>query len=125
MAVASRSGRDSRGKSSGSSHSGISPETLRDMVGVFKLLADETRLKIIQYLLQQPEYNVRSLCEMLKQSQPAVSHHIALLRMSGLIECRREGKHNFYHLLPKRFRELRAIFESQSNKVVMERLFAD
>jgi len=125
MAAASRSARDNRGKSSGSSHSGISPETLRDMVGFFKILGDETRLKIIQFLLQQPEYNVSSMCAMLKQSQPAVSHHISLLRMSGLIELRREGKNNYYHLVPKRFRELRAIFDSQSNKVAMERLFAD
>ena len=36
------------------------------------------------------------------QSQPAVSHHLALLRVAGLIECRRDGKHNFYHLVPKR-----------------------
>ena len=48
-----------------------------------------------------------------------------MLVMSGLIEVRREGKHNYYHLLPKKFRELRAIFESQANKTVIERLFAD
>jgi hypothetical protein len=27
---------------------------------------------------------------------------LALLRGAGIIECRREGKHNFYHLVPKR-----------------------
>ena len=39
-------------------------------------------------------------------SQPAVSHHLALLRVDGLIDCRRDGKHNFYRLLPDRFSEL-------------------
>jgi ArsR family transcriptional regulator len=39
---------------------------------------------------------------LLRQSQPAVSHHLALLRVAGIIECRRDGKHNFYHLVPKR-----------------------
>jgi len=77
--------------------------TVRDFVQLFKLLADDTRLQILNYLLQREELNVGTLCDLLKQSQPAVSHHLALLKMAGLIECRRDGKHNFYHLVPKRF----------------------
>jgi len=77
-------------------------ETARDLVQLFKLLADETRLRILYYLMQQDELNVRTLCRLLGQSQPAVSHHLALLRVAGIIECRRDGKHNFYHLVPKR-----------------------
>ena len=76
--------------------------TTKDLVQLFKLLADETRLKILYFLMQQDELNVRTLCKLLRQSQPAVSHHLALLRVAGLIECRRDGKHNFYHLVPKR-----------------------
>jgi ArsR family transcriptional regulator, arsenate/arsenite/antimonite-responsive transcriptional repressor len=76
--------------------------TCRDLVQLFKLLADETRLRILYYLMQQEELNVRTLCRLLGQSQPAVSHHLALLRVAGIIECRRDGKHNFYHLVPKR-----------------------
>ncbi|HZN34757.1 MAG TPA: metalloregulator ArsR/SmtB family transcription factor, partial [Pirellulaceae bacterium] len=74
----------------------------RDLVQLFKLLADETRLRIMYYLMQKDELNVRTLCRMLRQSQPAVSHHLALLRVAGIIECRRDGKHNYYHLVPKR-----------------------
>lgn len=76
--------------------------TGKDLVQLFKLLADETRLKILYFLMQQDELNVRTLCKLLRQSQPAVSHHLALLRVAGIIECRRDGKHNFYHLVPKR-----------------------
>jgi ArsR family transcriptional regulator len=75
-----------------------------DLVQLFKLLADETRLRIVHYLLQNDEIHVRAFCELLSQSQPAVSHHLALLREAGLIDVRREGKHNFYHLLPTGFR---------------------
>ena len=78
-------------------------ETSTDLVQLFKLLADETRLRIMYFLMQQEELNVRTLCDLLEQSQPAVSHHLALLRVAGIIECRRDGKHNFYHLVPKRF----------------------
>jgi ArsR family transcriptional regulator len=88
------------------------PETIvkdtivKDMVKVFNLLSDETRLRILLYLTQTSELHVRALCDILKQSQPAVSHHLALLRVAELIESRREGKHNYYRLLPHRFQEL-------------------
>jgi ArsR family transcriptional regulator len=84
----------------------VSAAGVRDLVKVFKLLSDETRLRILLYLSQRPELHVRALCDKLGQSQPAVSHHLALLRVAGLIECRREGKHNFYHLVPERFEQL-------------------
>jgi ArsR family transcriptional regulator len=80
----------------------LSPEASLDLVSLFKLLGDETRLRILHYLAQREELNVTTLCRLLKQSQPAVSHHLALLRLDGLIECRRGGKHNYYRLLPQR-----------------------
>jgi ArsR family transcriptional regulator len=74
-----------------------------DLAPFFRLLADETRLRIVQSLIEQKEIHVRALCQRLGQSQPAVSHHLALLREAGLIDVRRDGKHNFYHLLPAGF----------------------
>jgi ArsR family transcriptional regulator len=77
----------------------------KDLVQLFKLLSDETRLRILHYLMQTEELHVRALCDLLGQSQPAVSHHLALLRVAGLIESRRDGKHNFYRVLPQRFQQ--------------------
>jgi ArsR family transcriptional regulator len=77
----------------------------KDLVQLFKLLSDETRLRILAYLMQTDELHVRALCDLLGQSQPAVSHHLALLRVAGLIESRRDGKHNFYRLMPERFQQ--------------------
>jgi len=79
---------------------------VKDLVKVFKLLSDETRLRILLYLSRHEELHVRALCEILGQSQPAVSHHLALLRVSELIEPRRDGKHNFYRIVPRRFEQL-------------------
>jgi ArsR family transcriptional regulator len=84
----------------------LAESTVKDFVSIFKLLSDETRLRILFYLTQRDELHVRALCSLLGQSQPAVSHHLALLRVAGLIEPRRSGKHNFYRLLPNRFQEL-------------------
>lgn len=88
----------------------LSPNTVSQVVSFFKLLADETRVRILYALSQNHELNVRALCEELDQSQPAVSHHLALLRVDGLIECRREGKHNFYRIVPDRVGQLLALF---------------
>ena len=64
----------------------ISAQLEKDLVQVFKLLADETRLKILFFLGREKELHVSALCERLGQSQPAVSHHLALLRVAGLID---------------------------------------
>src|ERR1700678_4422629 len=84
----------------------VSEQAVRELAQGFKLLSDETRLRILLYLAQNNELHVTDLCTRLGQSQPAVSHPLALLRVSGLIESRREGKHNFYCVRTKHFGEL-------------------
>ena len=80
------------------------PESLeQDLVKVFKLLSDETRMRILLYLAREGELHVTALCQRLEQSQPAVSHHLALLRNAGIIAPRRDGKHNFYSIRQERF----------------------
>lgn len=84
----------------------VSETLVHDLVKLFKLLSDETRLRVLYYLTQCRELHVRALCELLHESQPAVSHHLALLRVAGLIERRREGKHNYYGLKTRQFSTL-------------------
>ena len=84
----------------------ISERAVQDLSQVFKLLSDETRLRILLNLAREGELHVTDLCERVNQDQPAVSHHLALLRVSGLIESRREGKHNYYSVRGDQFGEL-------------------
>ena len=84
----------------------ISDQLERSLIQILKLLADETRLKILLSLAREGELHVSALCERLGQSQPAVSHHRALLRSAGLLESRRDGKHNFYALQDSSFRKI-------------------
>ncbi len=67
---------------------------------LLKHVSDPTRLQVI-LILSDGEQHVGSLCDQLNQSQPAVSHHLALLRHGGVIAPRRQGKNNFYSLTDK------------------------
>ena len=63
----------------------------------FKALADETRLSILA-LLWDGEKCVCEIMTALPISQPAVSHHLKILRQAGLVKDERRGKWIFYHL---------------------------
>ena len=64
---------------------------------LLKQVSDATRLQII-LTLAEGEQHVGALCLRLGQSQPAVSHHLALLRHGGIVMPRRAGKKNVYSL---------------------------
>jgi DNA-binding transcriptional ArsR family regulator len=70
-------------------------QELEPLVGLFRLLSDKTRMKIL-LLLTHGERNVSSLCQELRLPQPTVSHHLGLLRSRNLITNRRAGKQVFY-----------------------------
>jgi len=97
---------DSSAESSDTPALSVPDDLVDNLTKLFKLLSDDTRLRILYYLTQREELHVRALCELLKESQPAVSHHLALLRVAGLIDRRREGKHNFYGLKTRQFSRL-------------------
>ncbi len=84
----------------------VKEKHLKELVQMFKLAADETRGQILFYLCNTDELHVRAICELVGQSQPAVSHHLALLRVAGVIQPRRDGKHNYYRIVPRRVRQM-------------------
>jgi ArsR family transcriptional regulator len=97
----------------------VTDATLHRLTEVFKLLADKSRLKIVLALAQDGELHVSALCEMLGDetqpaSQPAVSHHLTLMRMVGLVSFTRHGKHNYYHLASGHIRDLLEQFFADS-----------
>src|SRR5437763_16286236 len=64
---------------------------------LLKQVSDPTRLQVI-LMLFEGEKHVGAMSSALNQSQPAVSHHLALLRHGSIIAPRRQGKNNFYRL---------------------------
>ena len=65
---------------------------------LFKILSDETRLGIVLLLREMGELCVCDLCTALEQSQPKTSRHLAMLRESGLLLDRKQGKWVHYRL---------------------------
>lgn len=65
---------------------------------ILKALGDESRLKIFRLLLQE-ERSVSEIVRSLDILQPQASHHLSILRSSGLVGTRREGNKiiNFIH----------------------------
>lgn len=70
-------------------------ERFQTVADVFRQLDDTTRIRIF-WMLCHCEECVVNISAMLHMSSPAVSHHLRLLRSSGLIVCRREGKEVYY-----------------------------
>ena len=77
--------------------SNINREEIQDLSEIFKLFADETRLRIICSILNT-ELCVCDLCEILDLNQSTVSHQLQLLRNSKLVKYRKEGKQVYYSL---------------------------
>jgi DNA-binding transcriptional ArsR family regulator len=65
---------------------------------VMSAAGDPSRYRIIDALAEQGEMNVMALCKAGNNSQPATSHHLALMRSSGVVEGTRNGKERFYKL---------------------------
>ena len=84
----------------------VGHDTINHLSAVFKLLADKSRLKIVLALAENGPMHVTSIVALLGQTQPAVSHHLALMRNNGLLGCDRSGKHNYYYLASKHLCEL-------------------
>ena len=71
------------------------PDEVRRAADALRLLSDPTRLKILWALLQG-ETSVACLAELVGAAPTAVSQHLAKLRLSGLVEGRREGTFIYY-----------------------------
>lgn len=70
---------------------------MKKIAEFYKALGDEIRLKILHMLTEQ-EMCVCEIIDRLEMSQPAVSHHLKVLRQAGLVKDSRDGKWIYYSL---------------------------
>ncbi|MEW6227431.1 MAG: metalloregulator ArsR/SmtB family transcription factor [Bacillota bacterium] len=79
-------------------------EAIEEVVRVFQALGQDTRFKIFKVLFG------RTLCvceleEIFGITQPAISHHLAILKDAGLVDDSREGQWVFYKANTQRIGE--------------------
>jgi len=72
-----------------------------DLAFFFAALSDPTRLRLLN-LMNGREVCVCYFVEILGQSQPKISRHLAYLRKAGIVEARREGKWMHYRIVSPR-----------------------
>lgn len=82
-----------------------------DLVGLFAALADTTRLRLLN-LMAGREICVCHFVEILGQSQPKISRHLAYLRRAGIVSARRDGKWMHYRILPQQNAAAASILDS-------------
>ena len=70
---------------------------LDEMESLFLALSDKTRLRIL-VIMRDREVAVGEFTDLLGESQPKVSRHLAYLRSAGLVSTRRDGKWIYYHI---------------------------
>ena len=63
---------------------------------LFKALADPTRRAVFERLCRDGEQTVRALTDRSGVSQPAVSKHLGILKLAGLVRDRHQGRQTHY-----------------------------
>lgn len=83
---------------------------MRDLEGYFKGLSDNTRLRIMNLLLQG-ELCVCDIQRIIAGTQPTISRHLNYLKQSGLVLDRRDGLRVFYRVAKGNNADLQALHQ--------------
>ncbi len=78
----------------------LTESQLQKMSNNFKALADESRIKILLFLLDG-EKSVNTISTRLSIGQSATSHHLRILKDTGILKVKREGNINYYYISDK------------------------
>jgi ArsR family transcriptional regulator len=73
--------------------------SIKDIEGLYKVLADESRLRILFMLIDMGEACVNEIQQVLRIPQPTVSRHLGYLKRMGLVDNHRRGKWNYYFIV--------------------------
>ena len=76
----------------------LSLEQAVELTNIFKVLANENRLRILHALVRAEEIRVPELAEVVGMSPQAVSNQLQLLVLRGILGCRREGLNSHYRI---------------------------
>ena len=88
------------------------------MLDLLKILADQTRLRLLR-ILRQGDFTVQDLTQILKMGQSRISRHLLLMSEAGLLQVEKQGTWRYYRLAPQRalFQDLWPILEKHLNEL--------
>lgn len=72
-------------------------DTFNKLADLYKLIGDTTRCRIL-FALDKREMCVCDLANVLNMTKSSISHQLAVLRRSGVVKCRKNGKEVYYSL---------------------------
>ena len=81
-------------------------------VALLQALADPNRLAIVRKLVQEGEAGAGEFTACCEVAQPTISHHLKVLRESGVVASSRRGTSIRYRLHPQATRRLAALLSS-------------
>lgn len=76
----------------------LSVEQASELQDLFKVLANDTRLRLLHALARSEEMRVTELCNALGMRPQAVSNQLQRLSARGILTSRREGNSVYYHM---------------------------
>jgi ArsR family transcriptional regulator len=92
----------------------LSKDWAGDLARMFKALGDPVRLQLLSRVASHAggEACVCDLSVGLDLTQPTISHHLRVLRETGLLECERRGTWVYYWVVPSALAQLSAVLGS-------------
>ncbi|WJH34888.1 metalloregulator ArsR/SmtB family transcription factor [Paenibacillus sp. CC-CFT747] len=73
-------------------------ETFRSCIPLFQALSDPARQDIILLLVEKERLSVNEIAEHSRLSRPAISHHLKIMRETGLVAVEQLGTQRYYFL---------------------------
>lgn len=98
--------------------SALQQQDIQLMVKMFKVLSDETRMKIAFALCEEDELCVCDVANIIGSSLATASHHLRTLKQLGLAKYRKEGKLAFYSLEDDHVRQLVLMASTHSQEMM-------
>jgi ArsR family transcriptional regulator len=92
---------------------------MKELVKVFKAVADPNRIRILK-MLQQKKMCVCELSAVLGITQPSVSRHLSMMRNAGLVSDKRDGQWINYELCVEKVNQYAPVIMANIRKWINE-----
>jgi ArsR family transcriptional regulator len=94
------------------SQAALDADQASELAPMFKALGDPVRLRLLSMIASAAEMCVCDLTGSFDLSGPTISHHLRVLRETGLVDCERRGTWVYYWAKPEALRRLSELLDT-------------